>query len=370
MAYINTYTLKENSVLYVYSIYDRIDSSPEYQRHGDLWKLEKRQLFLDSILSGYDIPKIYLHALGTPKKNGKAYAIIDGRQRLETLWMFMKNKFALGDYEVPLGKEMMNLKGLNYNGLAKDYLSLKSKLDAYKLPIVCVETENDEIDVIEEMFSRLNQAVSINSAEQRNALGGNMVKMIRNTAQHDFFTKHVKFSNKRYQHLEVAVRLLFIEKAIHDKKLKDTKRKLLNEFTKKYKTKKPEPDIFNNVGTILDKMSRIFKTNDNLLTAQGRIPIYYLLVRQAAKNRKMSHVSREEIEKFHNKVMENKKMVQDPTRYHNARQDLVLYDRLTIQGTNDASSIVTRFQIIADYFHISNSEIIYLSSDKNTPKET
>ena len=79
----------------------------------------------------------------------------------------------------------------------------------------------------------------------------------------------------------------------------------------------------------------------------------------------MSHVSREKIEKFHNKVMENKRMAQDPRKFRHAKQDLVLYHEKTIQGTNDSSSIKIRFKIIAKYFHIDAFEIVNLNSAKD-----
>jgi len=362
MAEIKTYLMKNNTTLDIFSIYDKIDTSPEYQRQGELWNLEKRQLFIDSILSGYDIPKLYLHILKHPKKQGKIHAIIDGKQRLETLWLFMNNEFRIGDYNIPIGKKLDNLKGLEYRDLARGYLSLRSRFDSYKLPIVCVETEDDEIDLIEEMFSRLNQAVSLTSAEFRNAMGGNMVKLIRKTASHDFFKHKVSFSNKRYQHYEVSIRLLFLENCILEKKLKDTKKKFLDTFTKKYKTEKPNSQIYNNVKEVLDTMSKIFQIQDDLLTAQGRIPIYYLLIRQAKKQRKLNKVNREKIEAFHEAVMKHKKLALDPANYKKARPELVEYNRLTIQGTNDATSIQSRLKIISKRFGIDNSEFTNLTT--------
>jgi len=362
MTEIKTYPMKNSSTLYINSIYDKIDTAPEYQRHAELWNLDKRQLFIDSILSGYDIPKLYLHVLEKPKKRGKIYAIIDGRQRLETLWLFMNNKFRLGDYNVPLGKKLVNLQDLEYRDLAKGYLSLRSHFDSYKLPIMCVETEDDDIDLIEEMFSRLNQAVSLTSAEFRNAMGGNMVKLIRKTASQKFFKKKVSFTNKRFQHHEVSIRLLFLENCILEKKIRDTKKRFLDEFTKKYKTAKPNSQIFSSVKEVLDTMSRIFLDEEDLLTAQGRVPIYYLLIRQAKKQNKLRRVPREKISKFHEKVMKNKKLALDPVNYKKADPELVEYNRLTIQGTNDASSIQERFRIISKRFGVNSSEITGLSA--------
>ena len=39
---------------------NRINFSPAYQR-GYVWKKNQKELFIDSLLLGYDIPKIYFH---------------------------------------------------------------------------------------------------------------------------------------------------------------------------------------------------------------------------------------------------------------------------------------------------------------------
>ncbi len=65
--------------------------------------------------------------------------------------------------------------------------------------------ETDDLDLIEEMFSRLNEAVPLNAAEKRNAFGGPMAKAIRDVAEHQFFNSLVAFSNRRYQHRETQL---------------------------------------------------------------------------------------------------------------------------------------------------------------------
>jgi len=49
--------LVQSSVLYIYSTKDKIEIDPEYQRMGDVWTLDKRQLLIDSILNEFDIPR-------------------------------------------------------------------------------------------------------------------------------------------------------------------------------------------------------------------------------------------------------------------------------------------------------------------------
>jgi hypothetical protein len=77
--------LRSASVWSLYRMRDRIQVDPEYQRQGDVWPLDKRQLLIDTVLNHFDIPKIYLHKFAKTKSvKGKLYdyAIVDGRQRL------------------------------------------------------------------------------------------------------------------------------------------------------------------------------------------------------------------------------------------------------------------------------------------------
>ena len=73
----------QSSLLVVYSDRNEIELDPEYQRISGIWTLEKRQLLIDSLLNGFDVPKLYFHEFVPHKqKNGKKYrfAIIDGKQ--------------------------------------------------------------------------------------------------------------------------------------------------------------------------------------------------------------------------------------------------------------------------------------------------
>ncbi len=350
--------MKKSSISYVYSIKNKINISPEYQRQGDLWNLEKKQLFLDSILTNFDIPKLYLHILTKPytlQKNKILYAVIDGRQRLETLWSFIENEFPLGELQIEYRKKTIDLTGLTYQDMAERYPTLVELFDDYSLPLIGVKTIDDDQDPIEDMFSRLNEAVSINAPEKRNAIGGKLVKLIREIALHDFFTNAVTIPNKRYQHYEVVVRLLYLEYCIRNGEINDTKKSNLDQFAKDYKNKSLDSKISDTVDSALSSMTHIFDTNDKLLGSQARIPIYYLLFREGKMQNILKNITREKIFSFVKKVEKNKENGKISIRL--TKQDLTEYDRLTIQGTNDASSIRTRFHIIARHLGVDSSKI-------------
>jgi hypothetical protein len=163
MSFVETSLLKNSTIMLLYSDRDEILLSPSYQRMGGVWTLEKRRLLIDSILNDYDIPKIYFHSYSNDRisETGRRYAVIDGRQRLETIWSFLDNEFTLAsDFEYQRDPSI-NLAGLSYDDIAKTHPKIRIKFDSFILPVVTVSIEGDEIDLIEDMFSRLNEAVPL-----------------------------------------------------------------------------------------------------------------------------------------------------------------------------------------------------------------
>jgi hypothetical protein len=352
MSYIETNPLKNSTILRIYSEKSLIKLDPPYQRYGDIWTLEKKRLFIDSILNDYDVPKIYFHIYSRQKskKVGLTYAVIDGRQRLETIWQFIDGSFTLDDDFKYLVDDKVKLSGLNYNDIAKDYPKIRINFDSFVLPIVGVVT--NDLFLIEDMFSRLNEAVPLNAAEKRNAFGGDMASAIREIADHNFFKERVKFSNKRYQHREIAARfLLLIESLSTLGKIIDTKKVYLDIMTRDYKKgRKRQVTAFkSNVITILDAMTNIFAIKDDLLSAQGSMTVYFMLIKNAQENNKLKKISRKKLLTFRRRLKQNRILAE--TNIEKANYDLLEYDRMSQQGTNDSSSIKERTRIIEEFLY-------------------
>jgi hypothetical protein len=69
-----------------------IDLEPDFQRTF-VWDVTRQSRLIESILLGIPLPSFYL------AKQGKVYNVVDGIQRLTTLYRFMKNKFTLQNCE-------------------------------------------------------------------------------------------------------------------------------------------------------------------------------------------------------------------------------------------------------------------------------
>lgn len=344
--------MPHSTILRINSEEDIINKEPQYQRRGEIWTLEKRQLLIDSILNNYDVPKLYFHALPEKfrkkSKNEFMYAIIDGRQRLETIWKFINGEFALAEDFKYFQNSEVKAGGLTYPDLAKKYPKLKIMFDSFVLPIICVDT--DDLDLIEDMFLRLNEAVPLNAAEKRNAIGGSMAKVIRDISNHNFFKNNVKFNNSRYQHREVAARLIFIEYSLQtNKRILDTKKSYLDTLVKNFKVDKNKTvaKLGQKVRIVLDEMEVSFINKDELLQAQAIIPIYYLLFREAIADGYNDQLMRTHLLHFKKDLQKNRSVAAD--NISKANYDLLEFDKMSIQGTNDAVSIRERFRILKEY---------------------
>src|SRR3990170_7592645 len=65
----------------------------EWQR-GEVWPLEKKQSLLDTILRDWHLPKLYFVKVSeTPE----TWEVVDGQQRLVTIFEFLANKLALSE---------------------------------------------------------------------------------------------------------------------------------------------------------------------------------------------------------------------------------------------------------------------------------
>lgn len=354
MATIHTYAMSNSTILRLNSERELINIEPEYQRQGGVWDESKKQLLIDSILNDYDIPKLYFHKL-TPqqkKDSGKEFdfAIIDGRQRIETLWEFIDGDLPLDPEFQYLVDETVKAGGLSYQDLAITYPKLKIRFDSYILPVILVETE--DMDLIDDMFSRLNEAVPLNAAEKRNAFGGPMAKAIRELSTNIFFTDRVKFGNGRYQHREIAARMLYIELSLQtNSKTFDTKKPYLDKMVIDYRESNSNTSQLEAATLIvINEMNNVFISKDTLLRSQSSISMYYMLFRKAIETNQLNKITRATLFTFYDTLNSNRKIAEaDITQ---ATYDYLEFDRLSQQGTNDTSSIKERTRIISEFLGI------------------
>lgn len=334
--------MRDSAILALLDMKNLILENPDYQRPGGVWSPQKRQLFIDSLINGYDIPKIYLHALPEIDAEGHKFAIVDGRQRLEAIWDFADDKFPLaGDFDF-FSNPDVQASGMKYSDLIREHPRLVTKFHARTLSIIVIATS--DIDVVEDMFSRLNQAEPLNAAEKRNAFGGKLPSLIRDLALCDFFTSRVKISSSRYRHHDIATKMIYLQ---FNSEIVDTKKSSLDIFVKnsRFIANTAVERLVEGVQGVLTQMANIFWEKDTLLRSSGMIVVYYVLFSRLAAA-KLSIPARDNLVLFEELRAENRRKFEQGLPDIDLR--LIEYDELA-QSSNDASAIRTRYELLKEY---------------------
>jgi hypothetical protein len=226
----------------------KIDPKPPYQR-GPVWNEAKKQLLIDTILRKYDIPKIYLRKLseGSPYE----HEVADGQQRLRAIWEFCEDKFAISDDAEPFDK-YGDLKGKRYSELHSD---AQDNIGLYQLTIAELH-DASEIE-IRDLFLRLQEGVSLNPAEKRNAMIGGMRDFIYEFAERPHIVLPLtKLSSNRYGWHDLLAHVTCLELAGGPTDLKAADLKKMYEREQKFKIDGPQAK---RIEKILNYMSRVLK---------------------------------------------------------------------------------------------------------------
>jgi len=325
----------------------KIDMDPPYQRRGRLWSDTDKAYLVDSILNGYDIPKIYMadFTWGNSRLNKKklAYAIIDGKQRFEAIFDFFDGKLTLNEDFVYLENPSLRLAGLSYKDLQKNYPEVAEVFDIFNLLVMSVSAQKEE--PINELFVRLNRSKALTGAEVRNAMAGPAPQLIREIAKHEFFQVNIAFTVKRGQDLNAAAKILMFE---HADELTDTKKRTLDNFVHDVAKKSDRLEVAGrHVFDVLIDMAEIFLPNDKLLASGGVFPVYYWLVRNTREAD--FHRVREFLVQFEKARKENRRLVASDPQNGNIDGELVEYDNFN-RSTNDLQSNIGRFKILTNRF--------------------
>lgn len=143
---------------------EHLNLEPPFQRKS-VWSLRDRRKLVQSILEGYPIPSIFLYHR---EENGRpVYDVIDGKQRLETVFMFTRTKgFKRSGFDVQLRlDDASTLTRYAWRDLERR--GRGAKVLSYK--IQTVEVSGDLSDIVN-LFVRINSTgKALTGSERRHA---------------------------------------------------------------------------------------------------------------------------------------------------------------------------------------------------------
>lgn len=182
----------------------QLDLEPPYQRRS-VWSARDRRYFLDTIFRGYPSPAVFLHKRFV-EDDKSVYEVVDGKQRLETILMFVSNKILI---EKDFGDAALN--GRRWSELAQEY---QRRFWDYVIPVEFIKII--EGVVVNEVFERLNRnSRKLERQELRHARNdGWFIKFVENEPETDDFWAKYKVSTaarvRRMKDIQFISELLMV----------------------------------------------------------------------------------------------------------------------------------------------------------------
>jgi hypothetical protein len=154
----------------------------QYQRKL-VWSVEEKQKLIDSILSGYPIPLILL-ATAVGAAGRKTFEILDGMQRLNAVFSFIENRFAVnGQYfdveQLARAKQMAESGRFVAHAKPEPLLDARSCAQLLEYTFAVTEFPATDPNAVNEVFGRINAYGRQLSAQERRQAG--VVSIFANT---------------------------------------------------------------------------------------------------------------------------------------------------------------------------------------------
>lgn len=296
----------------------KIDLQPGFQR-GPIWKKKRKQIFLDSVFKGWKIPKIYLRLID---ERDDDYQCIDGQQRINTIYEFLRGKLILDENTLENEKKYKDLTPTQ-----------KDKIDEFKFDIDVVSKASDE--EVGEIFLRLNSGAVVNSAEKLKSIGGGMKNFVWTLSKNKFLSDKTVVRNTRDAFISIAAQTCLLE-------VKGTQNVKFNDLKKFFDNNKS----FNNRSKKAKKIKRVYKTLNKIFDIKTKeiknrasVISLYLLISQLLDQKALTN--KEKVIKGFFIDFQRKLGAKDIKDFH-----IVEYQNKVIQAQDNKKSIVTRDNIL------------------------
>jgi len=105
---------------------NEIDLAPDFQRMRGVWDQQRQSRLIESLLLKIPIPVFYVAA-----DNSENWAVVDGLQRISTIYDYETNKFSLSRLEY-----LLSLNGKKFDGLPRP---MQRRIDETQLVVNVIE---------------------------------------------------------------------------------------------------------------------------------------------------------------------------------------------------------------------------------------
>jgi hypothetical protein len=309
---------------------ERYKVDPTYQRAPGVWETWREQYLIDSILRGYGIPLIFIH-----KRDGEEY-IVDGQQRLLTIWNFYDDKLELNPkFSRDIIQENNGAK--KHSELSAEY---QNRFAGYTLGVAYLEDYDDE--EIRSTFKRLQSGKSLSPGEKLNAYPGDIVPTMRTLGQHPFFEHTVALGLGRYKDYYLAAMFLMLESG----GIKSTSPSYIYDFFDNNKNLDIGSKACSKVKKVLNYLRSAFDGRAGELRTQAWIVSTYLLASYLIDH----YAMQEQQTNFRNFIARFYQEIAHIAESPKPEPELIQFNTAISRGTNNEETIKFRHRVFVRRF--------------------
>lgn len=167
------------------------------QRQSAQWDNEQQSLLIHSMLANFPVPAVYVHKTESNEVDAKGkhsynYSVLDGKQRMTTVFSFINGEYALSEDipDVEIEDVTYEIAGKYFEDLDED---VQQEILRFRFNIQAFEDVTDEM--IEDIFFRLNNSTPLTKPQKACPLMGveNSI-FINDILAGRFFTDKCTFS--------------------------------------------------------------------------------------------------------------------------------------------------------------------------------
>ena len=248
----------------IVNLYNKIKSKeyilqPDFQRRL-VWNADHKEEFIKTILLGYPFPEIYI-AEGEMNLDEmkKETLIVDGQQRLDTIYHYMEGDIELKYKKVKSYKDLTDAEKedfLNYNVVVRDI-------------------KNVTFEEIKEIFKRINSvSYALNSMEINNALyNGEYIETAKDICAMESFKKTNIFGDRAFSRMKdiefVLVIMTTIELGAYftgDKEVEEYIKRYDDDYPDKAKMRNHLDEIFTYINELSINAVSIWNSKNAVFT--------------------------------------------------------------------------------------------------------
>lgn len=303
---------------------------PDFQRRL-VWTNKDKIEFIRTVLEGYPFPEIYIAAGRVDTKTGEgAEVLVDGQQRVTTLYQYFKNS-----QDLKLPKDLP----------AYDVLSEAKQVAFLEYKVVVRDLGNMAIDEIKEVFQRINStSYGLNAMEVHNArYGGEFKDLAERVSAHQFFEDNRVFTStdiKRMNDVMFCAGLIATMMSTYFNRDKE-----IEIFLEKFNESFPEKDrILEEVFRVLSFIDRLnFPPKSRAFKKADFFTLFIELENAIVKERLTLDVARlrERLDVFYADVeLASQGAVEDGTSADK-------YYKSALQASNDRGNRIVRGDVLA-----------------------